>query len=318
MQWVRLNEVLLMPRAKLKIDLVGTSQDFHLRYLNRSFLFQQKGDRVYAEVWVSLFRPEPIEIFQRGKMFEVINVETTKKNAQASTTLIDYSCAPWHLELSGLENDYVSVGCKMHRSGKIGSEVPQLEIYWTSSSYRLLDLSSPPYVALVTTSEPISFTVTNHQQELKIVTITTKLPHRMPRLRLGFGLGPHQFNSKAEERPERREFTGSYFLYGNLYLAEGISLRAFNAYTKTSAMFNNAGLYYATDIAQLLDKRLTVTTLLGAQILTYDTVRDQRYNEAIYPQGGEFIWHHPFGLKNYRLTGGLFVDLSQAYSYQNN
>jgi hypothetical protein len=317
-QWVRLNDVLLMPRAKMTISFEGQSQDFHIRYLNKSFLLQQKGKNVVAEVWVSLFRPEPISIYEHNKVFESISLKIKTMSKKIPKMVIDYSCAPWGVKISGLDDDYLSVGCKFHRVGKFGDEKPQLEILWSSSSYRLKDQSSPPYYASITNSSPVLFEVFNQQGERRVVRIDTKLPSKISRLKLGLGLGPHEFNTRGESSEIKKSTTFSYFFYGNLFLADGVSLRAFNAYTKQDALFNNAGLYYATEIAQILDKRISVTTLIGAQALAFNTADNREFNEIIYPQGGEVVWSHPFGLKNFKLTGGLFIDLSNSYRYQNN
>ncbi len=316
-QWIRLNEVLLMPRAKLRIQIPSTEPSFHIKYLNKVFLLQSYKGRATLDLWVSLFRAEPITIYKGADVFEVISVSAEKSSKNKNTQLIDYSCAAWGVEVKGLDDDYLSVGCQFHRSGKVGSEIPHLEILWSAASYRLADNSPSPYYASITNSEPIEFEVINNKLEKRKVTIVTKLPKRVKRLRVGFGLGPHQFKTMENKTTEDR-WTGSYFLYSNLYLADGVSLRAFDAYTRQNATFNNAGLYYATEISKFFDNRFSFTTLIGAQILTYETPMGENFNEAIFPQGGEIVWSHPFGLKNYRMTAGLFFDLSQAHTYQNN
>ncbi len=316
-QWIRLNEVLLMPRAKLRIQIPATEANFHIRYLNKVYLLQTYKGRAILDLWVSLFRAEPITIIQGDKTYEVISISAQKSKQAVSSQLIDYSCAQWGIEITGLDDDYLSVGCQFTRSGKFGSEVPHLEILWSAASYRLADNSPSPYYASITNSQPVEFEVVNSKNEKRKVSIKSKLPTRVKRLRVGFGLGPHQFKTREAQSTEER-WTGSYFLYSNLFLADGVSLRAFDAYTRQNATFNNAGLYYATEISKFFDNRFSFTTLIGAQILTYKTPQGDNFNEAIFPQGGEIVWMHPFGLKNYRLTAGLFFDLSQAHTYQNN
>lgn len=316
-QWIRLNEVLLMPRAKLRIQIPATDSGYHIRYLNKIYLLQSYKGRATLDLWISLFRAEPITIIKGDKVFEIISVSAQKSKITKSTQLIDYSCAPWSIEIEGIDDDYLSVGCKFNRSGKFGEEIPHLEILWSAASYRLADNSPSPYYASITTSDPVAFEVINNKNEKRKVVIKSKLPKRVKRLKMGFGLGPHQFKTRVDQSVEER-WAASYFLYSNLFLADGVSLRAFNAYTKQDSTFNNAGLYYATEISKFLDNRFSFTTLIGAQILTYKTPKNQSFNEAIFPQGGELVWMHPFGLKNYRLTAGLFFDLSQTHTYQNN
>jgi hypothetical protein len=317
LQWIRLNEVLLMPRAKLRLQIPTSESNLHVRYLNKVYLLQSYEGKAKLDLWVSLFRAEPITIIKSDKIFEVINISAQKSTESKNSLLIDYSCAQWKLEVTGLDDDYLSIGCQFHRSGKVGEEIPHLEILWSAASYRLADNSASPYYASITTSHPVEFEVVNSKNEKRKVVIKAQLPKRVKRLKVGFGVGPHQFKTREDLAIEER-WTGSYFLYSNLFLAEGVSLRAFNAYTKQDATFNNAGLYYATEISKFLDNRFSFTTLIGAQVLTYKTPNDQSFNEAIFPQGGELVWMHPFGLKNYRLTAGLFFDLSQTHTYQNN
>ena len=96
------------------------------------------------------------------------------------------------------------------------------------------------------------------------------------------------------------------------------SIRGFDAAVWKKSTFNNAGVYFASDIASILDGKLTITTLLGMQHLYFQF--DKKYetiSEPIFPQGIEFLYKHAFGIKNYIVSGGAFISPSETIDYQN-
>ena len=114
-------------------------------------------------------------------------------------------------------------------------------------------------------------------------------------------------------------------LYGNFRLRteDNLSLRAFEAAVGQSpartSFFNNLGLYFAYDAVRVLDARMHLTVLLGAQAVTFAPrgLARPAYNEVIVPQGFELSYPDAFGFKNKSLSGGLFLQPGTSKRYQN-
>jgi hypothetical protein len=313
LQWVRQDNILLMPRALMMIKV--PSGGFHIRYHQRSWLFQKNNQHSFIQIWVSLFDPEPIKVYRGAEFYTSIGLVPQVKN---KGHLIDYSCAPWDVSMEGLSTDFVTMGCRLQRLGLPGSEKPLLEIHWSAASHRLKDQSSPPYVALITHNRALEFQVENSKKKSQDVRVNADLPARLYRLRLAASTGPHRFNIDREFFPNKAQTTATVMLYGNYFLSEKASLRFFNAWVDQIAFFNNAGLYYASEVGEFLDRRFSFTTLLGTQHLTFKPRGgEESAVQMIYPQGAELTWRHPFGQLNKRMTLGGFVDFSGTYNYQN-
>ncbi len=120
-------------------------------------------------------------------------------SAKLRASLVDYSFAPYAVELSGIENDFVSVGCRIQQTGRFGEVRPYLGVLLASAGYRLKDQPEPPYVVAFHESGAASVAHVNYSGEEKIVNVKARLPEKLPRLRLAAGLGPT--SSSRRTRP---------------------------------------------------------------------------------------------------------------------
>ncbi|MFZ4713968.1 MAG: hypothetical protein ACOYL6_09665 [Bacteriovoracaceae bacterium] len=318
-QWVRVDQVLLLPRAAIKITLPIDASRIHLRYQNNIFLMQSTGERAEAEIFVSLFKSEPIQVFIDGIMINEISVKSRHSNDEKNI-LIDYSCAPYGVTIEGLSEHFASVGCHLLRQGNFGEEYGVVEIHWAATDITLLDGSSPPFVGLVKNESPLRIQVKNDEGKIQTVTIKAHPPAHLKRFRTAFGVGPYAFKSQISEAESQQLVTPSYQLYGNFTLDSKNSMRFFDALIWQKSFFNNFGLYYASEISLIFDNRLQVVSLLGGQMVNY--VYNYRtgfksYNEIIYPQGFELNYLHAFGLHNYTMNYGMFLYPFKGASYQN-
>ena len=337
-QWIRVEEVLLTPRARVEIAIEGNAQDYHLNYSGQAILMQQSKLNAHTEFYVSLFDRSPIKIYHSGEHIGDISFHTkTKKQKNKSlkksmteinrkTHLIDYSCSRNDIQIKGLDGEYISLGCRTHRIGKFGSERPMMEILWTSANYRLMDSSQPPYIAVFLDNYPIKLKVQNHLGEIKEVEISARIPKRLHRLNTAYGFGPYAFHTSFTENPDikadkleyKEDIAPAFMLYFNLKLSPMNSIRGFDAAVWKRSSFNNAGVYFASDVANILDGKLTITTLLGMQHLYFKFDKGyETINEPIFPQGIEFLYKHAFGIKNYIVSGGAFISPSETVDYQN-
>ena len=65
------------------------------------------------------------------------------------------------------------------------------------------------------------------------------------------------------------EVVPAVMLYAKLDLNKKNSLRLFDALLYKESIFNNFGVNHANDVAQIFDKKITITTLLGFQGMSF-------------------------------------------------
>jgi hypothetical protein len=308
LQWVRFDEVMLMPRARYAIYIKGNPENYHFRYRGKSVLAQNYKGYAHSEFYVSLFHHDPIQVYYKTKV--VASISFTSKvfpKYKDRLHLIDYSCNRRNIKVTGLEGELLSVGCKMHRIGKIGSEKPMLEVMWTSPNWTLLDNSRAPYMAVFFDNVPIKVKVKNKKGMIKTVTIKANVPKRMHRLGIAMGIGPYAFETNYKGSTKTEPLAPAIMGYFNFQLDDETSIRGFDALILKDSLFNNAGIYLANDIASVLDNKLTFTTLIGLQHLYFQFDADSsNVSDVIFPQGIEFLYRHAFGITDYIIGGGAF------------
>lgn len=318
-QWIRTNNVLLLPRAAVKITTNIPAQKVHVSYHNDIILMQENAENISeTEMFVSLFDATPIKVFVEGKLYTEIQLKSKKVESTKENILIDYSCAPYNLEVKGLDNYFASIGCNLLRHGKMGSEYGVLEIYWAASNLTLLDGTPSPFAGIVKENYPLKINLKNTEGEIRLVEIKANVPKRLYRYKTAIGFGPYNFKTQEDPGQTKEVLTPSYMAYANLYLSDKTSLRAFDALLWQKSFFNNLGLYYANELALVMDNRIQVTTLLGAQAVSYYYNQSKEtLHQIIYPQGFEVSYLHAFNMKNWNLTYGMFIYPFRTQSYQN-
>ncbi len=318
-QWVRMSKILLMPRVEIALLFKAKAKNITVRYQNRSILFQSVKKRAHAQFFVSLFKTDAIEVFHKGEKVGNIKFELRNSDKQKNTHLIDYSCAPYKLDIKGLDGEFLSAGCFLSRRGHFGKEKGNLEIYWTSPNYRLLDQSKPPYVINLRDRHPVYTTIQNiHTGKRRVIRMNARVPKRLPRLKTAIGFGPYEFETQTTLSASGKSWTSPIMLYGNFHLTDESSFRFFDAFVMKKSYFNNFGFYFAYDVGSAFDKRIKLIPLLGFQSVRFHHAPDKRtFNSLIYPQGFEFIYKHAFGLKNYSLVYGMFFSTKDDEDYDN-
>jgi hypothetical protein len=320
LQWVRLDHVLLLPRALVEVTIQeDADHQFFIDYSGQKIipLFNPATQTYQARFFVSLFESFPIKIFEKSDLVNVVRV-LPRVEKLASPHLIDYSCARYNISIEGLKDDFISLGCQVQRTGRFGDERPYLEVYLTSASHRLRDQSDPPYVILFHESGEARVNLVSPEGTEESITIKANLPPRLHRLRLAAGFGPYTLQAAEENQDNKMQIAPTVMLYGNFTLNDTTSLRFFDSYSRASSTFHNWGVYYAWELAEFCDRRCTITSLVGLQGVEYRyNSKTRTHAETILPQGFEFVYKHPFGKQNYIFNAGGFVGLSAQYNYNN-
>jgi len=317
-QWIRPETNLLTPRALLQINISTKLHPVYIKYQNQIVFPSQQQDLLTTQVYVNLFHPEKIEIYQNNNIIDTIKLNAKSINNSKVKQWIDKTCTPYKVKLTGLDNEYSSIGCKLHRVGPIGSERPRLEITFTSPNLITPSGANPPFSFNLNNNSVFKTVLIDKESfQQKNLTISSQLPERLYRLKTAFGFGPYIFSNSFKEQKRGPDTALSYMLYGKYDLTETSSIKAFDALISHHAFFNNSGLYYSNDLAHVFDGDLIFGALIGFQGLhyRYDDGFDTEF-EVIFPQGFELTYNNPFGFKNKYVSYGMFLSTTQE-TYRN-
>ena len=323
LKWVRAPDGLALPLARLRIALRVAPERALLRWRGRAVLFQGGPDGAATEIFVPLLEGAEAAVELDGHPLARVRIAARAAATPAAERhAIDHSCSPWAAAIRGLDDAFVSMNCRLIPVGRVGAEAPLLEIRWLAAGVTLPDGSRPPLLAQLRHGLPARMTVIGPDGKSRVVEISAAVPPRWHRLKVAAGAGPYRLASSAGAG---NGAAGSLMLYGNLRLRpeDSLSIRVFEAAVAQSpadtAFFNNLGLYFAYDLARVLDNRLALTALLGLQGVTFAPAGLSRsaYNEAVFPQGFELSYLDAFGLRNKTLSGGMFLQPTASKPYQN-
>jgi hypothetical protein len=321
-EWVRVKETLLVPRARLKIRIKNPKNLLYIQYKDQIHNFQKSKNYIYAELNISLFENQQIKILSKSN--ELAQIIVLPKKRKKSRVLVDYSCSRNGINIKGLSGEHFSIGCHTKPVGKFGEERPMLEINWISPELQIVGTKLVPYHAAFLNKFPIKVKVLNIvTNKEKTITITAKIPKRLHRLFTAYGFGPYAFDTKTKneqgDRVEKSEpMAPALFFYLNYKMSDTTSIRGFDAAVFKESKFNNAGAYFGNDFGFSFDKKLYFTSLIGVQYLYFQFDSDSTIiSQPIFPQGLEFMYRHAFDIPNYIISGGVFLSPSDNIEYRN-
>jgi hypothetical protein len=305
-QWIRNENNLLVPRALLSIQ-AKTDGSITFSYQDKTIIPTYANGVFESQVYIDLFNPETINIYSGEKLLDKITIEARATKSARSKQLIDYSCSSYQLEIEGIDDEYLSVGCKMSRLGKLGSETPRLEITMSSTNLRVLNGSKPPYTIYMEDNFPVELKMKDADGKIKTMRLKAQVPDRLYRFKTALGFGPYIYTSQEKAARQESNFAPSLMLYGKYELNDTASFKAFDALLYSKSFFNNSGLYFSYDLVSVFDERVYINALLGFQGLHYRYAKENgTVFRLIYPQGFEVIYKHAFR-ENYNLSYGMFL-----------
>ncbi|MCM2352368.1 MAG: hypothetical protein NDI63_02045 [Pseudobdellovibrio sp.] len=313
-QWLRPENNLLTPRVLLKINIPKKYAPVYFK-IDQQVIFPAGNEsQLSTQLYVNLFTPHNIVIYQGDKVLDTISITAKSVARSKLKQWIDYTCLPYEVMITGFEQQYTSTGCKLYRIGSFGKETPRLEIAFSSPNLTTPSGDHPPFLFNLQDNSAVETVLINKATKEKVnVTVSAKLPERLHRLKFAGGLGPYSVTNNYNLNTKGPDILPSYMLYGKLELSETSSFKAFDALVYDSkSLFNNSGLYFSYDLAQVFDGQVILGALLGFQGLHYKY--DEGYPtefEVIYPQGFELTYNHPFGLTNRYLSYGMFLSTTQ-------
>ena len=313
-QWLRPENNLLTPRVLLNISVPKKEQPVYFKIADQVVFPSGKEGKLSTQLYIHLFNPETIQIFQGEKVLDTIQITAKAVAKSKLKQWLDYTCLPYNVVIAGIEQQYSSTGCKLNRIGAFGNETPRLEVAFSSPNLETLAGDHPPFLFNLSDNSAVETVLINRSTKEKVnVSVSAKLPARLNRLKIAGGLGPYFFTSTYKSDTKGPDTAPSYMLYGKYELSETSSLKAFDALVfDDKSLFNNSGLYFSYDLAQVFDGQVILGALLGFQGLNYryDSGYPSEF-EVIYPQGFELTYNHAFGVQNYYLSYGMFISTTQ-------
>lgn len=315
-QWIRNETNMMYPRALLNVEDLAKNKKIYLKYQNKIILLGRNEESSGSNIYINLFSPEPILVFEEDRPIDTITIEAKSVVNARSKQLIDYSCAPYDLKIDGIDSEYLSVGCKMYRLGKFASERPRLEVTLSSTNLKTLSNEPSPFTLYLESSNHSEIEVMGSDQKKKTLKIEALLPKELNRFKTSLGFGPYIYQSQYNTAVQNSNIAPSIMLYGKFDFNETTSLKGFDALLYSKTFFNNSGVYFSYDLAEILDGRVLINTLLGFQGLHFKySPQTPTQFRLIYPQGFEVLYKHAF-IQNYSLFYGMFFSTS-AEQYTN-
>lgn len=315
-EWVRAKGVLPLPRVLVIVKSKLDAKRLSVSYQGVNYQFQQtKFENSEARFYASPYETSRANLKIDGKTSSRLGFYVKRRKASEAHT-IDYNCYKYGLEVKGMDGEHLSVGCSKTTHGSFGSEKALLQVHWIAPAWTSSLEGSEHNIATISGDNPVEINLVGAKNKRRRMRISASSPDRNKRLFLAVGFGPYHYISKSNNETFDDEISFMYMLYSKFVLTEKHSVKLFDAFIQKESTFNNLGAYFSSDIAKIWDERLTFNTLIGFQDLLFETP-EVKQHKIIYPQGIEMIYDHAFGLKNYKLMLGGFIDLGASIDYNN-
>jgi hypothetical protein len=314
LQWVRVADVVLVPRAVLRVSAPGISAG-QVRYgtFVHPFVIDDRGGRV--DVPVALLTASQhvvIETLRAGvARIERFGLRFTPRPERRGRVVFDSSCSPSGLRpLHGAipPNSLLYVGCRQVRTqyGDRGSASLELYAVWTGvEDVHVEGVATEPLadaLYAVRVAPKPGFVRLGSGAHTLVLGYTAA--EHMPAAFLGAGLGPYAFHY------EDAGVTGDAWLpvltlYAGYAFAPDTRIVYFNAITPDVRGSIDQGLYLWLEQARFLDERMSFNLLLGGNVLVYRHAGKTR-GRLSAPQGFELVARDVL-TRNVNLIAGAFL-----------
>ncbi len=318
-QWVRIADVLVLPRGVLRVDVQGAEAGLVRVAGTAQPLLRDKAGAAFLEMPVPLLdgAKHPIDLVLRRGGVEVkgrLVLRFTARNAPGKDRVFfDPSCSRHGVKgaLPSSGDRWMYVGCRLiHAQGFAhATNLLELWIYAAGTdalfvdNFALLEVA-PSLTVLTLSASPGAVTITPDRGPG--LTIVYRIPPQFQRLTLGMGVGPYlhrfQIGPSIEET-----WTALQTLYGSVSITDGLRVVLFGATAFERRISTDMGLYLHIEWFRFMDRRITAHLLLGGHVFGFrDLMKDRFRVRFTAPQGVEFI-ATDVGFRGFNVTSGAFV-----------
>ncbi len=310
--WKKFDSGNRLPQLILSIHIDDPS-NIHLTYKENSYIPEIK-DQKHIFLTVDVFSNDKVNILKDGRKLGYITVSPNPNYFKHRYVYVDHSCSPFNINLGQTKDLFTSISCHFYPNKK---RKGILDISLLPAESRLSDNSNPPYTVQLT-GDAKSEARLKKDDEKFIFEIKANVPKYIPQLKIALGYGPYFLKAIDEEKKSKNHLTAAYMIYGKYDLSSTTSIRFFNALLNSGTLFNNLGSYFAYEVGSTKNRRLSIVPLLGFQGISFRKNKDDSiFTHVIFPQGGELVYRHAFGFRNYHLIYGMFVSTIENVGYEN-
>lgn len=330
LQWVRVKETLVLPRARLILDFKDLSAG-QISYANSHQSIPIQGSTAHTEMTVALLSSKYNSVILKIKRKNQILSGTIRfefkpsapKPMNQNRVYLDPSCSKFKLKAETLGHwtqDWVYLGCRLIRLEGKEHRTSSLELmaFWDNAndSIEIGGIPTPSRDTSLWTLQltPDTSQVILHGNQQKL-NIHYQIPEYYHNASIKLGLGPYQFSFRGNGE-NVQEITNLTTIYGSYFITETARAVVFGAVTTDSHLFSDLGVYIHTEYQKILDKRLNISLLIGGHGVGFFS-QGKYHLLASAPQGFEVTFIDAFVSGN-NLTAGAFVyPLISGTSYLN-
>lgn len=311
-EWVRVDEQLVLPRARVRLTHDGCSGAVSYAGLHQALSATGTTDvpiavvsgKAHALTLTARCGDETIE-----QELWTARLPRAGRNGRVA---VDVGCSVAGVTaelVGGPDDDWVYVGCKrVFEGGPLDrTQVLDVRVHWDNAGGELLLAGAPVTAAAASVWElrlrsgdgPTILTAGARRLELK-----HRLPAGAPFGTLGLGLGPayYSFTSSSEQLQAASPFLATYLAYR---LSNTSRLVAFGGLYLNDKRDLDVGVYLSTETLRFLDRHASVNVLLGAQLIGFQQAGVYETRLGI-PQGAEVLFRDVGFVGWNVLAGGFF------------
>ena len=318
MQWVRVMEVLALPRARLHVQVSGASTG-KITVAGFTQPFSGASTGLSANVPIALLSGPSnridMTVLRDGKEIHGQAAVRFHPRIKSAYVEVDPSCSHFGVnaevvrEQTDALNQWVVIGCRLQRTQTGDHRTSSLELYvlWDQAgeSLRVNGADVAPTTGSLWTlrlgAAPGQLLLDSQNLGL---SVTYSVPEHLHAGSLGIGVGPYQyqFNGLGTNISTAAAFVN---LYGSYTFTETIRVVAFDATAIASQASTDFGIYLNAEDFRIIDRRLGINLLLGGHALAF-SVNGSTYFLPGFPQGAELIYSDAFR-RGMDLTAGVFI-----------
>lgn len=334
MEWVRVYDLFVIPRARLGIKIPGIQQGT-VSYFNKNQVFAPTSSESSSEIPVALFSSQlnriRVVVQRNGKIIEdelVIKFLPKTSKQPVTRNYIDSSCSPYKIDVKlkesktpRQESSWSYTTCRMVYTHASIGRVPNLEIFvlWDQNSQDILLNGIPTHAnsdsiwAFSNRTKPGHFVLESRNQGT--LQFSYRVNETLNLAFLGIGIGPYHYEFDAQNL-NTSAWVPLVTLYGSYFISDSIRFTGFNATAINKNYFSDTGFYVNTESFRIFDRRVSLSLMLGAHVILFKTKDGNEWKWGI-PQGVEIIFKDFFKRGYNGSTGAFILPRINGKSYTN-
>ena len=324
LEWVRIVDVLVVPRARLLVSAEGfegghaNHAGFLSPFITRTGAGKAAVDAAFPVAMLSGEKNSIDLTFLKNGQEVKGRLQIRFKPRSKSTKprmIADTSCSPYGVQVSQMskadtnDQSWGYIGCRMIHVRGSQYQTSSLEVLMVidnaGQSVRVGGVETPSVSPSLWTfrfkSSPAPVLFKAGAQEFALRYF---IPEKDHFAFIGVGVGPYLYTVNAPEG-NLQTVAPILTLYGSYFLSETFRLVAFDATSLNGQFLTDFGVYTSSEYFRLLDRRVTINLMLGGHAAVFKANGTSNFKMSL-PQGFEILFRD-FGAASYNLAMGSFL-----------